>query len=106
MAALVWLLGVVGLDAAAPEAEGLAFFESKIRPLLEKNCYECHSHGSRIKGGLTLDSRKGLLTGGDTGPAIVPGQPAESLLLRGCAPLGRRAPDAAEGRKTRCRPHR
>ena len=60
----------------------LAFFESKVRPLLIEHCYECHSTQSgEDKGGLLLDSRAGLLTGGDTEPAIVPGKPDESLLI-------------------------
>ena len=60
-----------------------AFFEEKIRPVLEKRCFECHSHDSgKMKGGLTLDSRSGWADGGDSGPAIVPGKPDESLLIK------------------------
>ncbi|HXI49964.1 MAG TPA: c-type cytochrome domain-containing protein, partial [Candidatus Saccharimonadales bacterium] len=60
----------------------LEFFESKIRPVLADNCYKCHSQGAeKIKGGLLLDTRDGVLKGGNTGPAIVPGQPEKSLLL-------------------------
>lgn len=63
-------------------ATDLEFFESKIRPLLIEHCYECHS-GSELNGGLSLDSREGLLRGGDTGPAIALGANAsESLLLK------------------------
>ncbi|MFM8470833.1 MAG: PSD1 and planctomycete cytochrome C domain-containing protein [Limisphaerales bacterium] len=59
------------------------FFEKKIRPVLVKDCYKCHSaEGGRIKGGLRLDTRDGLLKGGDSGPAIVPGNPDSSLLIR------------------------
>jgi hypothetical protein len=59
------------------------FFEEKVRPLFEEKCFECHSHqAGRIKGGLTLDSRSGWLSGGDSGPAIVPGDPDSSLLIR------------------------
>jgi len=59
------------------------FFESKIRPLLVDNCYKCHSSGAeKIKGGLLLDSREGLLRGGDSGKAIVPGDPEASLLIK------------------------
>ncbi|MBI1323480.1 DUF1553 domain-containing protein [bacterium] len=72
-------------EAANPLAsskEGLEFFESKIRPVLVRECYECHSAESKsVKGGLRLDSRKGTLDGGDSGPSIVPGVPAESMLL-------------------------
>ena len=59
------------------------FFENKIRPLLTKNCYKCHSSESlKLKGGLLLDTRESVLKGGDTGPAIVPGDPDKSLLIK------------------------
>jgi hypothetical protein len=59
------------------------FFEKEIRPLLHKHCYECHSiEAEKEKGGLLLDSRQGLATGGDSGPAVVPGDVEGSLLLR------------------------
>jgi len=68
--------------AAAPTPEQVAFFESKIRPVLVERCYECHSaEADKIKGGLVLDSRAGVLKGGDTGPAITPGDPSASLLI-------------------------
>ena len=57
------------------------FFETKIRPILVQNCYECHSTGSKaIKGGLKLDSKSSTLKGGDGGAVIVPGKPEESPL--------------------------
>jgi len=59
--------------------ERLDFFEAKIRPVLATHCYECHGH--KEKGGLKLDSREAILKGGDSGPALVPGKPKESLLL-------------------------
>ena len=68
----------------APTAEQIEFFEKRIRPLLEDHCYECHSADSKkIKGGLKLDSREGWAKGGESGPAIVPGKPDDSLLIRG-----------------------
>lgn len=76
------------LAAASPPAAlraddaGNDFFERKIRPVLVEHCYECHSGQARkIGGGLRLDHRQGTRAGGDSGPAIEPGQPAESLLL-------------------------
>ena len=70
--------------AAEPATAGQAeFFETTIRPLLADNCHACHS--ARVDppfGGLRLDSREGLLAGGDTGPAIVPGRPGESALVQ------------------------
>ncbi|MCP3696015.1 MAG: DUF1549 domain-containing protein, partial [Planctomycetaceae bacterium] len=60
----------------------LEFFENKIRPILVNRCYECHSQKSKIvKGGLLLDSRDATLKGGESGAAVVPGKPEESLLL-------------------------
>jgi hypothetical protein len=73
---------VVALLAAAPclNAEPAEFFESRIRPLLAKNCFACHT-GSEL-GGLRLDSRAALLKGGKSGPAIVPHHPEKSLLIQ------------------------
>ena len=62
--------------------EQVKFFEAKIRPVLVDQCYSCHSADSRdLGGGLQLDSRAGLLKGGDSGAAVVPGKPQQSLLL-------------------------
>ena len=59
------------------------FFEKKVRPVLVKECYKCHSaEAGRVKGGLRVDTRDGLFKGGDSGPAIVPGNPDRSLLVR------------------------
>ena len=67
----------------APSPEQVEFFEKRIRPVLADNCYECHSAtAKKIKGGLLLDSRAGVQKGGDTGPAIAPGDPAASLLIQ------------------------
>ena len=58
------------------DSEKLLFFEKKIRPILAENCYECHSTSSKkVKGNLFLDSRIGVLGGGDSGPAIVSKKP-------------------------------
>jgi hypothetical protein len=59
------------------------FFENKIRPVLVEHCYKCHSgHANKQKGGLRLDSKGGMRTGGDSGPAIIPGKVKESILLQ------------------------
>ncbi len=64
-------------------SERLAFFESRIRPVLIEHCYECHSADSKIvQGNLFVDSRSGLLRGGDSGPSLVPKRPSESILLK------------------------
>jgi hypothetical protein len=70
--------------AAEPDAAGVEFFEKKIRPLLIEHCLKCHSSstGEKLKGGLALDTRDGVLKGGDNGPALVPGQPDRSLLIK------------------------
>ena len=61
----------------------LEFFESKIRPLLVEKCYRCHSaDAKRVRGGLLLDTQEGLLQGGDSGPALVPGKIEKSLILQ------------------------
>jgi DNA-binding GntR family transcriptional regulator len=65
----------------APPA-GADFFSQNILPILETHCFECHSHAHKIKGGLSLDFRSGWQKGGDSGPAVLPGNPTDSLLLR------------------------
>ncbi|QDT13850.1 PSD1 and planctomycete cytochrome C domain-containing protein [Stieleria marina] len=70
----------VAWSGEAPSQEDLAFFEKDVRPLLVKHCYECHS-GNETDGGLALDSRDGLFTGGDSGTAITSGDPDDSLLI-------------------------
>jgi len=70
-------------SAADATSEGIEFFEKRIRPILVGHCYECHSTQSKKhKGGLWLDSRESILKGGDSGPALVPGDPDKSLLIR------------------------
>ena len=69
-------------EAAKPTPEQLDFFEKKIRPVLADKCYKCHSEkAEKIKGGLLLDTREGMRRGGDNGPAVVPGDLKESLLI-------------------------
>ena len=79
----MWTACALTVSAATSfPAEDLEFFEQRIRPLLAERCYECHSASAKkLKGGLLLDSRAGALKGGETRPAIVPGQPEKSLLL-------------------------
>jgi cytochrome c553 len=80
---LVLLVLPLRLSASeSPAASSVEFFEKKVRPVLVEHCGKCHGmSGSKIKGGLRVDSRAALLRGGDTGPAIVPGQPEKSRLL-------------------------
>ena len=68
---------------STPTRAQLEFFETKVRPILANHCYKCHSEQSeKVKGGLLLDSREGWLKGGETGPALVPGDPEKSLLIK------------------------
>jgi hypothetical protein len=78
------LSATVGAPAlAGADDNATVFFESRIRPVLVEHCYKCHSGRTKSpKGGLRLDSREALLRGGDNGPAIVPGKPEDSLLLK------------------------
>jgi hypothetical protein len=70
-------------QAPAISADDLKFFESKIRPILIANCYGCHSTSAgKSKGGLHLDTRDATLKGGESGPAVVPGDVDSSLLIR------------------------
>ena len=83
VALLVWLFAVASPQGllAGEDSQRTDFFERKIRPVLAKHCYECHSSGNKVKGGLLLDSERGWQKGGDSGPVITPGKPAKSLLL-------------------------
>src|SRR4051812_27829116 len=79
---LLLVLLTAAAGAAEPDPEGIAFFEKRVRPILVAHCYECHSVDSKEKGGnLLLDSRPGILDGGDSGPALIPGDPGKSLLI-------------------------
>jgi len=73
---------VARLAVAEPTAEQIEFFEAKIRPVFADNCYSCHSAGGKIKGGLRLDLPGTVFKGGDSGPAILPGNPDASLLIK------------------------
>src|SRR5580700_10725713 len=79
--ALLLALNAVPLLAADPD--GNEFFEKRVRPILDKNCYGCHSGQLKEpKSKLRLDSRAAMLRGGERGPAIVPGDPAKSRLVQ------------------------
>ncbi len=93
MKRLMHALGLVtccllGINRAAAEtsltAEQLGFFEKKIRPVLATHCYKCHAaDAEKVRGELLVDSREGLRKGGESGtPAVVPGDPAKSLLVK------------------------
>src|ERR1700680_898008 len=79
--ALLWSMACLAQSQSpAPQGHADEFFEIRIRPLLSKNCFACHT-GSRM-GGLQVDSREHLLAGGKDGPALIPYHPKESLLIQ------------------------
>lgn len=79
----VLIVAMLMLPLAAVRADDAQWFKDRVEPVLVKRCYECHSHQSgKLKGGLTLDSKSGWATGGDSGPAVVSGKPDESLLIK------------------------
>ena len=67
-------------NSSLANGESFDFFEEQVRPVLVKRCYECHS-GRKTSGGLSLETAAGWQTGGESGPAIVPGNPDDSLLI-------------------------
>lgn len=82
----LWLLAAVmltvGLQAQpAVAADGPPVFERDVRPIFKAWCLDCHGSGEELSGGLDLRLRRFAVSGGDSGPAIVPGSPEESLLL-------------------------
>src|SRR3984957_3763575 len=89
-------------DARVRSEEGEVFFETKIRPVLATTCFKCHG-GKKTENNLGVDRRESLLKGGDSGPAIVPGQPDKSELIRALRyhddnlkmPPDKKLPDAA-----------
>jgi len=87
-ASLAVILIVMTSPAAgqAPTEEGIAFFEQKIRPVLVEHCYSCHSaaakESKKLQAELYLDTAAGVLAGGEGGPTLAPGKPAESLLIK------------------------
>ncbi len=83
LCALTWVVAGVPRSTANDTAltpEEIEFFEKQVRPVLVEHCYQCHGP-DKTKGGLSLDSKAGTLRGGDTGAAIVPGDPEHSLLI-------------------------
>jgi len=75
---LVSILLIPGIAHAAPAPT----FEKDIRPILKAHCFDCHGEGEQLKGGLDVRLRRFLVAGGDDGPAIVPGKPDQSELLK------------------------
>ncbi len=85
-AAALWAAGMTPGKAAEEQGAGnpaaLERFEQRIRPVLVDECYECHRSEGKRKGGLAVDYREGLMQGGESGPALIPGDAEASLLIR------------------------
>jgi hypothetical protein len=80
--AVLLSLSMAKVRAAEPDDAAVAFFEKQVRPLLVEQCHACHStKAKKTRGGLALDRRDSILEGGDSGAAVVPGKPEQSLLL-------------------------
>jgi hypothetical protein len=62
--------------------EQLHLYEAEVKPILARHCLKCHGGGPKIRGGFRLNSRDAVLRGGDLGPAALPGDPAQSLLIK------------------------
>ena len=80
------MAGSVAAVAQTPAEPGNDFFENKVRPILAERCYACHTNGQM--GGLRVDSKEAILKGGETGPAIVAGDPDHSLLIQAVRQTG------------------
>ena len=83
--ALVIVGTLIALLARPPHccADDADFFEKRVRPILVEHCFSCHSASApKLKASLRLDSRSGMLAGGDSGAAVMPGKPEESRLVR------------------------
>ena len=73
---VVLMVGPLAAGAAEPDR----LFREQVAPILEQRCVSCHGSDSP-KGGLSLATGRSLLKGGESGPAVVPGKPGESLLI-------------------------
>jgi hypothetical protein len=78
---LSWCTSIAPSFGQTTSSADLEFFEKSVRPLLHENCQSCHG-SAKQKGNLRLDSREAILQGGDNGPAVVPGHPEKSLLIK------------------------
>jgi hypothetical protein len=89
VSALIGFVLSTGTAAAAPPpgAKAIEHFETRVRPLFVARCQKCHGP-EKQRGGLRLDSASGLARGGDSGPAVVPGKPDESLFIRAVRQTG------------------
>jgi hypothetical protein len=89
---------------ASPTPDQLAFFESKIRPVLAQHCYQCHSaealQAGKLKANLLVDSRDGMMKGGESGAAVVPGSATTACCSRRSSTTASRCPRPANSPTT------
>src|SRR3954469_6213087 len=79
---MITILLVVIASTTTQAADSTPRFESDVRPVLKAHCFQCHGESGKLKGGLDVRLNRLLLKGGENGPAIVPGKPADSLLFQ------------------------
>jgi len=97
--ALVFVSELVRAEEPAPvDPAKVEFFEKKIRPMLANHCYHCHSADTKPAGNLRVDDKNGLLSGGNSGPAVVPGHPEKSVLLKRVTDKNEKKRMPAEGK--------
>jgi cytochrome c len=80
-AAVLWQPKPVAAAANDPAPGTVEFYQQKVKPIFEANCYRCHG-GMNHRGGLSLETMAGMLKGGHDGPVLVPGHPEQSLLVK------------------------
>jgi len=79
---MAWSSALGGEAQKPPSPQAVQFFEAKVRPVLVEHCLKCHGDVKKPKADLRLDSLGAMISGGDQGPALVPGNPAKSLLIK------------------------
>jgi mono/diheme cytochrome c family protein len=79
---LAFVTGIVSAPAGDRQATGEPSYEQDVRPIFKANCFHCHGEGEELKGGLDLRLRRLIVVGGESGPAVVPGDPDDSLLFQ------------------------
>ena len=97
----VLILAGVAIDfEELPAAEPAVSFERDVRPILKTHCFHCHGEEKELQGELDLRLQRFMLRGGESGPAVVPGKPAESLLVERMR-RGEMPPEDVESRPTK-----
>ena len=93
------LLAMLVVASPLPAKDSPPSFEQDVRPILKANCFRCHGEGAELKAGLDLRLRRFIVKGGESGPAVVPGDPDESVLYQHIA-ADQMPPEEVEKRLT------